>query len=91
MGSQTHRRFLAEIHRDAERVDAERRARMKAEMAYAREHRTPKTPPVMPTVRVGDRVRLVSGAVVTVVKVNRKSVVTEGGVRWAAGEFEVTA
>lgn len=91
MGSQTHRRFLAEIHRDAERVDRERAERARAIARDAREHRTPRPKPVMPAVRVGDRVRLVSGAVVTVAKVNRKSVVTEGGVRWGAGEFEVTA
>ena len=89
MGSQTHRRWMAEIHATAVRIKREHREEMAEISRRAREHRTPRTTPVMPDVKVGDRIRLMSNAVVVVAKVNRKSVVTENGVRWTAGEFEV--
>ena len=82
---------LSDIHATAVRIEREHREEMAEISRRAREHRTPKTAPVMPDVKVGDRIRLMSNAVAVVAKVNRKSVVTEGGVRWAAGEFEVTA
>lgn len=90
MGSQKYRRATAEIHRAAMAYDRARDAEMRAAMRHARENRTPKTAPVMPEVHVGDRIRPTIGSnLLVVVKVNRKSVVTAGGVKWAAGEFEV--
>lgn len=84
-----NRGALADIHATAVRIEAERDAYNRELSRRAREHRTPRPVPVMLEVHVGDTVRLVSNALATVVKVNRKSVVTEGGNRWAAGEFEV--
>ena len=83
------RSALADMRRTGERLRAEQRERDRAAMKRIRENRTPKPEPVMPDVKIGDQIRLVTGAVVTVTKVNRKSVITEGGVKWLAGQFEV--
>lgn len=79
----------AQMRRYIAAEDAVQDAEWRLCLARARADHTPKPTPVMPDVHVGDRIQLVSNAVAVVAKVNRKSVVTESGVRWTAGEFEV--
>lgn len=82
-----NRSALSDIHATAVRIEAESRAEWHEAMKRAREHRTPKPAPVMPEVYVGDHI-VVANSVMRVVKVNAKSVVTEGGNRWTAREIE---
>lgn len=82
-----NRSALSDIHATAVRIEAERAAYNKELSRRAREHRTPKPPAVMPEVHVGDSI-IVANRVMRVVKVNAKSVVTEGGNRWTAREID---
>lgn len=85
-----NRSALADMHATAVRLDRERRDQFKADAKYAREHRTPRPVPVMPDVHVGGVVHhAATGAAIVVAKVNAKSVVSTGGVRYGAGEIEV--
>lgn len=84
---QHHNRTDAQLRRYIAAEDAVKRAETRLALARSREHRTPKTPAVMPEVNVGDYIDVGANRLLRVVKVNAKSVVTEGGNRWAAREI----
>lgn len=85
-----NRHALSDIRATARRIDAECEAAAGETARRVREHRQPKQTAVMPAIAPGDFI-VVANRAMRVVKVNAKSVVTEGGNRWTAREIEGVA
>lgn len=82
-----NRRAPTDMHATAQAIEQQQHQAFTDAAKRAREHRTPRTA-VMPACLPGDTAVLVTGATVTIARVNAKSITSVGGVGYTAGEIQ---